>query len=177
MTDEENAADAKRKAAESLREHDRMTAQAQETKPPYQSGAEIDGNSTVQQARDVAAHTQPLHERGEPNPQEIERDLKEHDAWANEQGRDTWGGGLKEADVNRLYEQEAKSTKGGTDGMTLEQQDQVDKSVATASIQRESIGGASDVTSKPTPSDPSSMEQARDIGAELQKSGVEMDRS
>jgi hypothetical protein len=44
----------RRKAAESLREHDRTAAQAQEVKSPYQSGAELDGTYTIQEARDRA---------------------------------------------------------------------------------------------------------------------------
>ena len=53
------------KAAESLREHDRMTAQAGqgEKSSPYQAGTELDGNYTTQEARDRAAHVPGLHER------------------------------------------------------------------------------------------------------------------
>ena len=55
----------RRKAAESLREHDRMTAQAGqgEKSSPYQAGTELDGNYTTQEARDRAAHVPGLHER------------------------------------------------------------------------------------------------------------------
>jgi hypothetical protein len=166
----------RRKAAESLREHDRTAAQAQEVKSPYQSGAELDGTYTIQEARDRAAHTPGLQERGEPSAKEMERDLKEYDAWAKQQGRDTWGGGLNEKDVNHLHEQDEKSTKGGHDRMTPEQQERVDTSLKNANIQRESMGGASDVNSKPTPNDPTSMDKARDIGRDLNKSGVEMER-
>jgi hypothetical protein len=91
-----------RKAAESLREHDRMTAQAQEIKSPYQSGVELDGNYTVQEARDRAAHIPGLHERGaapeteaqrsarwEWEHREQERDMKEMEAQAPKGEKDT----------------------------------------------------------------------------------------
>jgi hypothetical protein len=177
MPDEETtqADEQKRKTAEGLREHERMT-QAQEMKSPYQSGAELGGAYTAQEARDRAAHTPGLHERGEPTAKETERDLKEYDAWAKREGRETWGGGLNENDVNRLYDQEEKSAKGVHERMTPEQQERVDQSLKNANIQRESMGGASDVNSKPTPNDPASMDKARDIGRDLNKAGVEMDK-
>ena len=178
MPDEEKtrADEQRRKNAESLREHDRTAAEAQEVKSPYQSGAELHGNYTVHDARDRAAHTPGLHERGEASPKEMERDLKEYDAWAKREGHETWGGGLNEKDVNHLHEQEEKSMKGGRERMTPEQQERVDQSLKNANIQRESMGGASDVNSRPTPNDPSSMDKARDIGRDLNKAGVEMDK-
>ncbi len=178
MPDDEKD-EARRKAAESLREHDRMTAQAGqgEKSAPYQAGAELDGNYTVQESRDRAGHIPGLHEREGPTPKEMERDLKEYDAWAKTEGRDTWGGGLNEKDVDGLHrEQEAKSTKGGKDGMTPEQQERVDQSLKNANIQRESMSGASDVSSKPAPNDPSQMDKAREVGQDLNKNGVTMDK-
>jgi hypothetical protein len=179
MADDDKTQEQQRKAGESLLEHVRVTAQVagQETKTPYQSGAELDGVYTVQESRDRAAHIPPLHEREGPTPKEMERDLKEYDSWAKSQGRDTWGEGLNEKDVDGLHKQEeAKSAKGGKDGMTPEQQERVDQSLKNANVQRESMGGASDVSNKPTPNDPSSMDKAREVGQDLNKSGVTMDK-
>ncbi|HEY4052740.1 MAG TPA: hypothetical protein VGL74_03310 [Terriglobales bacterium] len=83
MSDEEK----QREAAESLREHDRMTGQAQENKSPYQSGAELDGSYTVHEARDRAAHIPGLHERG-PGPETEAQRLARWEWEHKEQGRD-----------------------------------------------------------------------------------------
>jgi len=77
----------RRKAAESLREHDRTAAQAQEVKSPYQSGAELDGTYTIQEARDRRRILR-LQERG--NKREGNgAHLKEYDAWRSSKA-DTW---------------------------------------------------------------------------------------
>ena len=99
-----NEAEALRKTAESLREHERMTAQPQQTESPYQSGAELDGNYTVQEARDRAAHIPGLHERGAAPETEAQRAARwewEH----KEQARD-------------MKEIEAQGPKGEKDTMT-----------------------------------------------------------
>jgi hypothetical protein len=251
--DRTQADEQRRKAAESLGEFDRMRAQVAEIKPPYQSGAELDGNYTTQEARDRAAHIPGLHERG-PAPEtevqraarwewertEQDRDMKELDAqtgkgekndmadrkskppvasvsfgdvtgnvWENERKdgknfynatfertyRDTEGnertsnsfgvsqlGDLRKAadvtegQMNKLYEEQGKSnTKGGAD-VTPEEKSRVDQSLGNASIARDKIGPASEVSGKPTPNDPSSMDKSREVGQDLNKSGVTMDK-
>ncbi|HEY4052741.1 MAG TPA: hypothetical protein VGL74_03315 [Terriglobales bacterium] len=78
--------------------------------------------------------------------------------------------------MQKLYEEKDKSdTKGGT-GVTPEEKSRVDQSLKNANLARESIGGASEVSGKPTPNDPSSMDKAREAGQDLNKSGVEMDK-
>jgi hypothetical protein len=83
---------------------------------------------------------------------------------------------VTEAQMQKLYEEKDKSdTKGGT-GVTPEEKSRVDQSLKNANLARESIGGASEVSGKPTPNDPSSMDKAREAGQDLNKSGVEMDK-
>jgi hypothetical protein len=183
MADDEKAQgdEQRRKAAELLREHDRMAAAqaaGQETKAPYQSGTELDGNYTVQDARDKAAHVPGWHEQAKAGFSEQElsqfkeqkRDLQEiSDAKASERS-DVWSEHSKEQNERE------KSMKGAS-GMTPEQQEKVNQSMKNTNMQRESMaGGASDVNSKPTPNDPTSIDKARDIGKDLNKSGVEMDK-
>jgi hypothetical protein len=249
MPDEEINELEKRRQRENLREHDRITAQAQETKSHYQAGTELDGNYTVQDARDIAAHVPGLHERmaapetetqrsarWEWERKEQDRDMREFESkgentmtekkskppvasasfgdvtgnvWENErkdgksfysatfernykdaEGNDRTSNSfgvsqlsdlkktadVTEAQMQKLYEEKEKSTtKGGTD-VTPEEKGRVDQSLKNANIARESIGPASEVNSKPTPNDPSSMNRARDVGQEMNKSGVEMDK-
>jgi hypothetical protein len=182
--DEKEQAESRRSAAESLREHDRMAAlaAAQETKSPYQSGAEISGDETAQEARDRAAHTPGLHERGTRSEteeqkqsrwqwehREQERDMKEMaDAKANERS------GVWSKHFEQLKERE-KPMKGETK-VTPEEQTRVDQALSNSNLAKESIGPASEVSGKPVPNDPGSLDKARDIGQDLNKNGVTMDR-
>jgi hypothetical protein len=186
MADDEKtqAEEQRRKAAESLREHDRMTAQAGQgdKSAPYQAGAELDGNYTVQESRDRAAHIPGLHEReGKPSPF-TERELAARAETESYVKAESANAGLTPAEWEHREqerdskESEGKSTKGGKDGMTPEQQERVDQSLKNANVQRESMGGASDVSSKPTPNDPNQMDKAREVGQDLNKSGVTMDK-
>ena len=58
--------------------------------------------------------------------------------------------------------------------MTDEQKASIDKALGKANISQE-IGGASDA-GKPVPNDPQPIEKARDIGQDLQKQGVTMEK-
>jgi len=59
--------------------------------------------------------------------------------------------------------------------MTAEEQARVDRALANTQLDAR-IGGASDFTGTPSPGDPARREKARDIGQDLHKSGVTMDR-
>jgi len=59
--------------------------------------------------------------------------------------------------------------------MTDEQRANVDKALSKANISQE-IGGASDVQGAPTPNEPQSMDKMRQIGQDLHKQGVTVDR-
>ena len=59
--------------------------------------------------------------------------------------------------------------------MTPEQQANVSKALEQADVSQQ-IGGASEATSKPVPNDPTPVDKARDIGQDLQKQGVTLDR-
>ena len=59
--------------------------------------------------------------------------------------------------------------------MTDEQKASIDKALGKANISQE-IGGASEVGSKPVPTDPTPIDKAPDIGRDLQKQGVTMDK-
>jgi hypothetical protein len=59
--------------------------------------------------------------------------------------------------------------------VTPEQKERVDQALGQTERSAQ-IGGASDVNSKPTPNDPTPMEKARDLGQDLQRQGVSMDK-
>jgi hypothetical protein len=59
--------------------------------------------------------------------------------------------------------------------MTPKQQENVDKALARADL-TDMIGGATDVSGRPAPNDPTPIEKAKDIGQDLHKQGVTMDK-
>ena len=59
--------------------------------------------------------------------------------------------------------------------VTPEQRANVDRALTDIQLS-DKISGASDVAGKPQPNDPTPMEKAKDIGQDLQKSGVTMDK-
>jgi hypothetical protein len=73
-------------------------------------------------------------------------------------------------DMAQLYPREKEA-----DNMTPEQQASVDKALAQSQLSRD-VGGASDVSSKPQPNDPTPMDKARDVGQDLQRAGVTMEK-
>src|SRR5262249_10269295 len=148
---------------------------------PYQSGAELSGNYTVQEARDRAAHSPRGPERGRDLFSKEERELlKENERDLKElyPTHEDWEKSYPDVDAPRDKEgqwqwndlQEKMARKGGSN-MTPEQQERVDQSLKNANIQRDSIGGASDVSGKPTPNDPGSLDKARDVGQDLNRNG------
>jgi hypothetical protein len=59
--------------------------------------------------------------------------------------------------------------------MTDEQKANIDKALGKANISQE-IGGASEAGSKPVPNDPQPLEKARDVGQDLHKQGVTVEK-
>lgn len=277
MSDEDKplSDEQRRKAVEALREHKRMEAQTGQgdAPAPFQAGATLEGNYTVLESRDRAAHIPGLHEReGGPgrftdrefaarketesylkaesakagvSPSEWERREQDRDmgqfeaqtekgesksmvdkkskppvasvsfgdvtgnVWENERkdgksfynatfertyrdadgnertsnsfGVSQLGDLRKAADVaetqmNKLYEEKGKSNAKGGDNVTPEEKSKVDLSLSNSNIARDKIGPASEVSGKPTPNDPSSMDKSREVGQDLNKSGVTMDK-
>lgn len=59
--------------------------------------------------------------------------------------------------------------------MTDEQKANVDKALGKANISKE-ISGASDVQGAPTPNEPQSVDKTHEIGQDLHKQGVTLDK-
>lgn len=59
--------------------------------------------------------------------------------------------------------------------VTPEEQANVDKALAETQLS-DKIGGASDAGARPVPNEPTPLDQARDVGQDLQRAGVTMDR-
>jgi hypothetical protein len=66
-------------------------------------------------------------------------------------------------------------TKEISNTMTEEQRASIDKALAKTEISQE-IGGATDVQSAPQANDPTPMDKSREIGQDLQRQGVTMDK-
>jgi hypothetical protein len=77
-------------------------------------------------------------------------------------------------DYAQMYPQE-KQTKGEPTNMTREQQARVDQALSNVELS-DKIGGANDAGAKPVPNDPTPLDKARDIGQDLSKAGVTMDK-
>ena len=59
--------------------------------------------------------------------------------------------------------------------VTPEQQERVDQALGKIELS-DKIGGANDVSSTPKPNEPTPLEQSRDVGQDLQRQGVTMDK-
>jgi hypothetical protein len=162
------------------------------------------GEYTTLQARDRAAHTAAWVKTAEGLDSQASRFTPEERTLLAQQGRDMTELYPTEEALQRSYPATAPPPE-GTDArrqyddfrqmyppektdadsqtqtkersadMTPEQQASVDKALAQSQISRD-VGGASDVSSKPQPNEPTPMEKARDIGQDLQKQGVTMDK-
>ena len=193
MKDEDK--ERKRKAAEDLAWHDREMAKgaaeaSRDVLHDNTPGKER-GEYTKREAIDRAAHTPGLHEREESGGKtaftdderkllaQSERDLGQlyptDEAWAQ-----SYPAVKPPADAEQRQqyfderELAEKSTK-EVSNVTPEQQSKVDKALADANVTKQ-ISGASDVSSKAVPNDPTPVEKARDIGQDLNKAGVTMDK-
>lgn len=76
--------------------------------------------------------------------------------------------------LHELYNELFPPAKGEMN-VTTDQQARVDKALGNAELS-DKIGGASDAGAKPIPNEPTPMDKARDIGQDLNKSGVTMDK-
>jgi len=191
----------KRKAAEDLAWHDREMAKgaaeaSRDVLHDNTPGKER-GEYTKREAIDRAAHTPGWHEREESGGktaftdderkllQQSEHDLAQlyptDEAWAQsyppvkppadaEQRQQYF-------DERELYAsaQAEKTKEGGLTTVTPEQKVNVDKSLNETSLSTQ-IGTATDVSSKAVPNDPTPVEKARDIGQDLNKAGMTMDK-
>jgi hypothetical protein len=73
-----------------------------------------------------------------------------------------------------MYPQE-KQTKGEPPNVTPEQQARVDQALSNVELS-DKIGGANDAGAKPVPNEPTPLDKARDIGKDMNRAGVTMDR-
>ena len=184
----------KRKAAESLAWHDREMAKgaaeaSRDVLHDNTPGKER-GEYTKREAIDRAAHTPGWHEREESGGKTVftdeERKLlkeNEHDLAQLYPTDEAWAQSYPavkppaDAEQRQQYFDERelaeKSTK-EVSNMTPDQQSKVDKALADANVTKQ-IGGATDV-SQAKPNDPTLVEKARDIGQDLNKAGVTMDK-
>ena len=195
VADENEQQERRRKGERDLSEHDRMVARdaahaSRDTLHDVNAGQEA-GAYTTEQARDRAAHTPSLLDRDGPRtPKEqdqmldaLHRDVFPTDkAWEayqhenspqvpphGEEARRQW------EDVRQMSESETPDGKESKSTMTPEQQASIDKALSRADL-NDQIGGASDVSARPVPDEPTPMEKARDIGQDLQKQGVTMEK-
>jgi hypothetical protein len=77
--------------------------------------------------------------------------------------------------IHCLYNEVFPPRKEGETNVTPEQQANVDKALSETQLS-DKIGGASDVGGKPIPNEPAPLDKARDVGQDLHKAGVTMDR-
>jgi hypothetical protein len=184
----------KRKAAEDLARHDREmakgAAEASRDALHDNTPGKERGEYTKREAIDRAAHTPGWHEREESGGKavftdeergrlkESERDLAQlyptAEAWAESYPpvKPPADGEQRQQyfDERELAE---KSTK-EVSIVTPEQKANVDKALSETSLSNQ-IGGASDV-GQPKPNDPMPIDKAKDIGQDLNKAGVTMEK-
>jgi hypothetical protein len=188
----------KRKAAEDLAWHDREMAKgaaeaSRDVLHDNTPGKER-GEYTKREAIDRAAHTPGWHEQSGGKAAfteeerkllaQSERDLAElyptDEAWAQSYPAVKPPADAEQRqqyfDERELYAsaQAEKTKEGGLTNVTPEQKVNVDKSLNETSLSTQ-IGTASDV-SQAKPNDPTPIEKARDIGQDLNKAGVTMDK-
>ena len=184
----------KRKAAEDLARHDREmakgAAEASRDALHDNTPGKEPGEYTKREAIDRAAHTPGLHEREESGDktafsdeerkllQQSERDLAllylTDEAWAR-----SYPAVKRPADAEQRQQyfderELAEKSKKEVSTMTPEQQANVNKALGDVNLSNQ-IGSASDV-SKTVPNDPRSMDKTKDIGQDLSKAGVTMDK-
>jgi hypothetical protein len=128
----------------------------------------------VQQRRDMAdiypdgPEAQWLRERARlaevntngPEARQIQEELRQSKLYADAPEGDKMGN-QNEREVNK--------------DVTPEQKTRVDQALGKIELSAQ-IGGASDVGGKPAPNEPTPLEKSRDIGQDLQRQGVTMDK-
>ncbi len=197
MADETEEQEQRRKSEREISEHDRVMARnaahaARDTLHDANAGQQP-GAYTTEQARDRAAHTPSLLDT-----RDVPRSLREEEQMIDELYREIF----PTDEARRTFERETNPKTPPVDAeelqqwndlrerdgaaqpdagkersdMTPEQQASIDKAMARGDINDKVIGPATDVTSKPVPSDPTPMEKANDIGKDLHERGVTMDK-
>jgi hypothetical protein len=196
VADEYGNEDERKRRERELSEHDRViersAAHASRDTLHDASAGQEPGAYTTEQARDRAGHTPSILERLERprNPEEEEKMLDAlhqelfptDEARAfydrqtapshppeNKDDRQQWQD-LREMDGSG----QSEAAKGSSD-MTPEQQANLDKLIAKADL-TDKINGGVDVTGKPVPNDPAEKDKALDIGKDLHKAGVTMEK-
>jgi hypothetical protein len=194
VNEDGNDFERKRKAAEDLAWHDRQMAsgavEASRDALHDSTPGKKPGEYTTKEARDRAAHTPGLHEREESGAKsaftnEERKLLKENEndlaklyptdrAWA-ESYPSVKPSENAEQRQQQFDERELaqKSTK-EVSKVTLEQKANVDKALSEISLSNQ-IGGASEVN-QPKPNDPTPIDKSKDIGQDLNKAGVRMEK-
>ena len=79
----------------------------------------------------------------------------------------------KESELDRLQDQ--INNREVVTEVTPEQKERVDQALGNVELSNQ-IGGAYEAGDKPMPNDPTPMDRARDIGNDLHRSGLTMDR-
>ena len=192
---EDNENEQRRRERE-LSEHDRITARSaahasRDTLHDASAGQET-GDYTTEQARDRAAHTPSILDRLDaPRNAQEEREMMaalDKELFPTEQARQAWERETSprappqdEAerrqwqDLRQMAAAENLDSKESNTNVTPEQQANVDRALQRADL-TDKIGGATDVSTNPAPNDPTPLEKSRDIGQDLHKQGVAMDK-
>jgi len=137
---------------------------------------------TQLEALDRAAHTPAFHQREPLFSAEEEKRLAERERDYAElyPTADAWVRGFRELPrpddpaLRAQYDDFAQLQKEAKD-VTPEQKANVDKALALTSISKE-ISAAGDVSGKPAPNEPTPVDKSRDVGQDLQKAGVTMEK-
>lgn len=197
MNEDGNDFERKRKAAEDLAWHDRQMAngalEASRDALHDSTPGKNPGEYTTKEARDRAAHTPGLHEREESGAKsaftnEERKLLKENEndlaqlyptdkAWAESyppvkpsENAEQRQQQFDERELNAAQEKPMKEVS----SMTPEQQAKVNKALGDANLSNQ-IGGASDAN-QAKPNDATPIDKAKDIGQDLNKAGVTMEK-
>jgi hypothetical protein len=179
-----------------LSEHDRVAARnaahASRDTLHDASAWQEPGAYTTEQARDRAAHTPSILERLDRprNPQEEERmlDALHQELFPTDEARAVYDRQTAspypaQDKDDRQQWQDLREMDGsgqpdaakGSNDVTPEQQANVDKALAKADI-TDKITGGTDVSGRPVPNDPAEKDRAVDIGHDLHKQGVIMEK-
>lgn len=194
MPQDDDKNEQRRKSERELSEHDRIIARnaahASRDTLHDASAWQEPGEYTIQEARDRAAHTPSILDRDGPrNAQERDKMIAalDKELFPTEAERQAWEQqGIpktppQDETERRQWEDwrqmaaENSDTKESNTNMTPEQQANIDKALQRADLS-DKIGGATDVNSKPAPNDPNPTETARDVGQDMHKQGVVMDK-
>lgn len=188
---EEEQRERREQSQRELDEHDRIMTRsaahaARDTLHDVSAGQKP-GAYTTYEARDRAAHTPSILERDGPRNHEEEAQMidalhkelfpteKEWQAYRQDESAAPRAQTVEHQQQGLQAERFAEKPEKEKTTMTPEQQANIDKVLDRGNM-TDKIGAASDVNNKPTPNDPTPMDKSRDIGQDLQKQGVTMDK-